>query len=177
MTSTDLQGQSLDLRPHGLHEFRIRSRTRNHFAIRAGYVALTLSGSTWYDMTGGEGARRDIAVATKYNDGLHICRNGLRGSGGRGTVSGTGEQAGPTQNRKMPIKLYSRFQRSTSGMIIIPFPRPDNLKTSRLAGNQKILPPWLPPKNQKPPNPPSPSLPVSLSSSSRENTLSDTNPP
>ena len=82
MTSTDLQGQSLDLRPHGLHEFRIRSRTRNHFAIRAGYVALTLSGSTWYDMTGGEGARRDIAVATKYNDGLHICRNGLQWFGG-----------------------------------------------------------------------------------------------
>ena len=99
MTSTDLQGQSLDLRPHGLHEFRIRSRTRNHFAIRAGYVALTLSGSTWYDMTGGEGARRDIAVATKYNDGLHICRSGLQWFGG--PRHGFGDRRASRPNSKL----------------------------------------------------------------------------
>jgi len=33
------------------------------FVIRAGYIAPTLSGLTWYDKMGGEGVNRDIAVA------------------------------------------------------------------------------------------------------------------
>ena len=33
------------------------------FVIRAGYIAPTLSGLTWYDGMGGEGAHRDVAVA------------------------------------------------------------------------------------------------------------------
>ena len=33
------------------------------FVIRAGYIAPTLSGLTWYDGMGGEGVHRDIAVA------------------------------------------------------------------------------------------------------------------
>ncbi|KAF9646227.1 sulfite reductase subunit beta [Thelephora ganbajun] len=33
------------------------------FVIRAGYIAPTLSGLTWYDRMGGEGVHRDIAVA------------------------------------------------------------------------------------------------------------------
>lgn len=32
------------------------------FVIRAGYIAPTLSGMTWYDRMGGEGEHRDIAV-------------------------------------------------------------------------------------------------------------------
>ena len=33
------------------------------FVIRAGYIAPTLSGLTWYDRMGGEGVHRDVAVA------------------------------------------------------------------------------------------------------------------
>ena len=33
------------------------------FVIRAGYIAPTLSGLTWYDRMGGEGVHRDVALA------------------------------------------------------------------------------------------------------------------
>jgi sulfite reductase (NADPH) hemoprotein beta-component len=33
------------------------------FVIRAGYIAPTLTGMTWYDRMGGEGEHRDVAVA------------------------------------------------------------------------------------------------------------------
>lgn len=33
------------------------------FVIRAGYIAPTLSGLTWYDGMGGEGVNRDVSVA------------------------------------------------------------------------------------------------------------------
>lgn len=33
------------------------------FVIRAGYIAPTMSGLTWYDRMGGEGVHRDVAVA------------------------------------------------------------------------------------------------------------------
>ena len=33
------------------------------FVIRAGYIAPTLSGMTWYDRMGGEGEHRDVAIA------------------------------------------------------------------------------------------------------------------
>jgi len=32
------------------------------FVIRAGYIAPTMSGLTWYDRMGGEGVHRDVSV-------------------------------------------------------------------------------------------------------------------
>ena len=53
------------LRPM-IKRYALKREVGEHFGdfmIRVGYIALTLSGLTWYDGMGGEGVHCDVAVA------------------------------------------------------------------------------------------------------------------